>query len=56
MTTYAERWGKPRQRRLAGDPRREARRLRAQERATVHVCTPTCKRFRTGRLPFPVSR
>jgi len=36
-----------------GDPRIEARRQRAQARAKEHVCTLQCKRFRTGKVPWP---
>lgn len=35
-----------------GHPRREARRQRAQERAAVHVCSETCKRYRTGKVTW----
>jgi len=35
-----------------GHPRRELRRLRATERAAVHVCGPSCKRYRTGRVEW----
>ena len=38
--------GVPAARMNKGHPRREARRQRAAERAAVHVCGPTCKRFR----------
>lgn len=37
-----------------GDPRKVARRERAQLRAAAHVCGPTCKRYRTGRVPMPI--
>jgi hypothetical protein len=36
-----------------GHPLRIARRTRAAERAAVHVCNRTCKRFRTGKAKWP---
>jgi len=35
-------------------PRRQARRERAMARERLHTCTPSCKRYRTGREKWPV--
>lgn len=37
---------------LKGHPLRTARRLRALERQEAHVCTKSCKRFRTGKAKW----
>lgn len=39
-----------------GHPKRQARRLRAEQRRLEHVCSPRCKRFRTGRVKWAVKR
>lgn len=56
MSSYVELWGRSRQRVVKGHPRREERRERARARLVAHECTQTCKRYRTGRIEWPVSR